>query len=571
MAGPTPRFVTTRLGTLAVSLVLSAVMLACSGDDDPSGPSTGTINVTTATTGESPDADGYTVSVDGGQAQAVAATGSLQLTGVAAGNHSVGLGGVAANCTVAGDNPRSVTVTAGAAATAAFAVTCVSTAPTTGSISVTVATTGASPDPDGYAVAVDGGAPQAIAVNGSLTIADLAVGTHTVQLTGAAGNCTVTAPNPQSVDVTAGGTVAAAFAVTCVAPPSGEISLTVTTAGASPDPDGYAVTIDGGAPIPVGVNGVTPLTGLTPGSHTLQLVGVAGNCTVTAPNPRPVEVTDGGTTATTFEVACPSVARILFVSNRDHANYEIYSALPDGSGVVRITNNTTSEGDASWSPDYTKIVFSSNADGDFEVYVMNADGTGVQQLTQANGDDGFAVFSPDGSKIAFTSERGANAEVYVMNADGTNVVNVSQGEAVDQAPSWSPDGAKIVFGGSRSGNFEIYSVNADGTGLTPLGTSPEADILPSYSPDGTKIVFMSARDEAPGEIYVMNTDGTGVVRLTTSTGQDTWPRWSPDGTRIIFQSGRDGNMELYTMNPDGSNVVNVTSNGAADIRPAWRP
>jgi hypothetical protein len=108
--------------TIGLAATLS---LASACDDDPSGPDTGTIDVTVATTGEDIDPDGYTVSLDGGGAQAVTVNGSVDFTSVEAGQHVVLLAGVAANCTVAGDNPRTVTVTEGGTTTVAFSVTCV--------------------------------------------------------------------------------------------------------------------------------------------------------------------------------------------------------------------------------------------------------------------------------------------------------------------------------------------------------------------------------------------------------------------------------------------------------------
>ena len=69
-----------------------------------------------------------------------------------------------------------------------------------------------------------------------------------------------------------------------------------------------------------------------------------------------------------------------------------------------------------------KIVFSSNRDGsnNSEVYVMNTDGSDPKRLTFNTTFDGEASFSADGSKILFTSTRDGNAEIYVMNADGSN-------------------------------------------------------------------------------------------------------------------------------------------------------
>ncbi len=49
---------------------------------------------------------------------------------------------------------------------------------------------------------------------------------------------------------------------------------------------------------------------------------------------------------------------------------------------------------------------------------MNVDGSGQVNLTNNSADDLAPSFSPDGSKIAFTSYRDGDNEIYIMNADG---------------------------------------------------------------------------------------------------------------------------------------------------------
>ena len=54
----------------------------------------------------------------------------------------------------------------------------------------------------------------------------------------------------------------------------------------------------------------------------------------------------------------------------------------DGSGETRLTTNSAHEVDPSWSPDGTRIVFTSSRDMNFEIYVMNTDGTVQTNLTK---------------------------------------------------------------------------------------------------------------------------------------------------------------------------------------------
>jgi hypothetical protein len=180
------------------------------------------------------------------------------------------------------------------------------TAPTqTGDLSVSTSTTGSNVDPDGYTLTLDGSTTRAIGTNASTTFSALPAGSHTVVLSGVAGNCTVSGGTSRTVNVPAGGTASTSFAVTCAAV-SGDGSLTVTTSttGSNLDPDGYTVVIDGGAASrPIATNGSVTFTGPA-GDHQVALSGVATNCTVSGANPRTVTVPAGGSTTTTFSVSC---------------------------------------------------------------------------------------------------------------------------------------------------------------------------------------------------------------------------------------------------------------------------
>jgi hypothetical protein len=84
----------------------------------------GSVNVTTATTGSAPDADGYTVTIDQGPPQPIGADATVAIADVAPGSHFVTLAGLAANCHTPDENPRVITVMAGGATGVTFAVFC---------------------------------------------------------------------------------------------------------------------------------------------------------------------------------------------------------------------------------------------------------------------------------------------------------------------------------------------------------------------------------------------------------------------------------------------------------------
>ncbi|HEY3238890.1 MAG TPA: DUF5050 domain-containing protein [Acidimicrobiia bacterium] len=262
--------------------------------------------------------------------------------------------------------------------------------------------------------------------------------------------------------------------------------------------------------------------------------------------------------------------RIVFASDRD-GNNEIYVMNADGSNQTRLTNNPAEDILPSWSPDGTRIAWSSNRLGgsNYEIFVMNADGSGVTNLTNYAGSDRYSTWSPDGNRIAYMSMRdgGGNFEIYVMNANGSNPVRLTFTLGIeDCCPDWSPDGQHIVFESKRDGQFELYVMNADGSNQRNITNSTEYDGTPGYSPDGNKIVFRRGNN-----VRIMNPDGSGLVTITQGAPLNRTPAYSPDGRKIVFSSNRTGNDEVFVMNVDGSGQTNLTNNPGGDFNPDWQP
>lgn len=127
-----------RLSTTFVTstLILFLAGSACRDATEPLQPEplfglplTGNIAVTTATSGEELDPDGYTVTVDLLLSQPTPTNGTTTFGGVLTGVHLVQLNGVAGNCSVSGGNPQTVVVLLGGTAGVNFAVSCVGTTP----------------------------------------------------------------------------------------------------------------------------------------------------------------------------------------------------------------------------------------------------------------------------------------------------------------------------------------------------------------------------------------------------------------------------------------------------------
>ena len=134
----------------------------------------------------------------------------------------------------------------------------------------------------------------------------------------------------------------------------------------------------------------------------------------------------------------------------------------------------------------------------------------------------WPAWSPDGSKIAFTSDRAAIDDIWLIEATGANPTRVTRGPKVDERPDWSPDGGRIVF--SRNGN--VWIVDADGQTPTQLTDTRQDEFAPAFSPNGRRIAFNRLGNDDRIGVWVMRADGT--VRVQKTFGRiDFFPDWQP--------------------------------------------
>lgn len=262
---------------------------------------------------------------------------------------------------------------------------------------------------------------------------------------------------------------------------------------------------------------------------------------------------------------------IVFVSSRG-GEYAIYGMNADGGREQRLSRGK--KGDASspqrlffqvepaWSPDGTRIAFSSGRDGSLHIFVMRADGSGTQGLTRTKRDDTHPAWSPDGRRIAFA--RGG--DIYVMTAAGKRLRRVEDDPAEGADPAWSPDGRWIAYVRRQPGTSirEIWLVHPGGSGRRRLTHLDAFSHSPSWSPDGRTVAFSSDARTGIYEIHTIGVDGKGLRRVTSSTAPAFEPTWSPDGKTILFS--RDGAIYAIT----GGREDKLTK-GENDTSPVWRP
>jgi len=242
---------------------------------------------------------------------------------------------------------------------------------------------------------------------------------------------------------------------------------------------------------------------------------------------------------TTCSYFLPGDTRILYASthaaaddclpppDRSHGyvwklypEFEIYTALTDGSDIQPLITGPGYDAEATVSPTGDRIVFTSTRSGDPELYSSKIDGTDIKRLTKTPGYDGGAFFSADGKRIVYRANhpkgkeelakykaiieqglvRPTRLELFVANADGSKAKQVTSNGKANFGPYFHPDGKRIVFASNahdeQGRDFDLYVVGIDGKNLERVTFNPSFDGFPMFTKDGKRLVFASNRNAA---------------------------------------------------------------------------
>jgi TolB protein len=241
----------------------------------------------------------------------------------------------------------------------------------------------------------------------------------------------------------------------------------------------------------------------------------------------------------------PNGRRIAFVRSGPRGR-DIYTMKADGSGQAAVTRNRKDDFDPSWSPDDRRLVFSRQVTkdqpdigvrGDREIFAVNSDGSHLVRLTRTPEESELdPAWSPDGTKIAFSTFTRESYEgysrIHVMKPEGSELpAMLPTIPGAVGGLGWSPDGQWFAFSSDLVHGRCITKMRADGseqpTSLIcgdSYGCFDSPDYYPTspeWSPDGTKMVFA---DSCSG-LVTMDTNGENVRSIFGGWADQ--PSWRP--------------------------------------------
>jgi Tol biopolymer transport system component len=193
-----------------------------------------------------------------------------------------------------------------------------------------------------------------------------------------------------------------------------------------------------------------------------------------------------------------------------------------------------------------------------DIWLLDVASGAATRFTSDPGWDAFPTWSPDGSRIVFTSNRSGVYDLYQKASSGPGNEELLYQSKEGKGPnSWSPDGRFLIYY-SLGQPTHLRLLAADGAAdrlPTPLVDPKFSSVTGRFSPDGRWIAYTS-NESGKNEISVRPFDaatGTAGSPVIVTTGGGRTPLWRGDGK------------ELFYITPDGT-VTAVEVNAGATFQ-----
>ncbi len=260
------------------------------------------------------------------------------------------------------------------------------------------------------------------------------------------------------------------------------------------------------------------------------------------------------------------------------ANYESFgrqssSEFPEYT--IEQFLKTTSYRGASFSPDNSKVLVSSDQTGVFNAYEISiADGT-IKPLTHSEKDSVFAIgYFPDDERFLYTADQGGNElnHIYVQLLDGSSTDLTPGKQLKAQFAGWAHDDQSFYVATNERDPkfFDVYEYQVDDFSREMIFKN-EAGVFPGpISRDGQKIALSKVDTRDNSDIYLYDRQ-TGELNCITEHEGDINHQpvtFSPDNGQLLYTTDKDDEFS-YLMKYDlESGTSEIVAKAGWDIASA---
>ncbi|MFI7246032.1 hypothetical protein [Streptomyces qinglanensis] len=267
---------------------------------------------------------------------------------------------------------------------------------------------------------------------------------------------------------------------------------------------------------------------------------------------------------------------LVFTSLRDSTKAQVY--LRGKDGAVRKLTTGRDAGHPALAPDGGSVVFDSaepsSAGSQRDLWQVGTDGSGLRRLTDTPADETSPTYSPDGTRIAYSSDADPlrGKQIYTRAVAGGAQTRISDGPAGDATePTWNPAGdpahrdlvAYTLDTGPDTGP-RLRVTDGKGTD-EPLLAGGQADWKTrsaAWLPDGDQVLFLSPNEECvcttTERVYRARAGSDEGARLVLredrAVASPTWLGSADDGETVVTRTSAPARnvVTLQDARQDGS-------------------
>jgi Periplasmic component of the Tol biopolymer transport system len=194
----------------------------------------------------------------------------------------------------------------------------------------------------------------------------------------------------------------------------------------------------------------------------------------------------------------------------------------------------------SLSPDGKRIAVdvadpkTNNAD----IWIMDLSRGTLSRFTFDNANVGVPCWSPDGTKISFSSSHLGHVDIYQRDSSGAGNPEVLLKSDVDKwVDDWTHDGRYLVFENlDRKNHYDLWVLPKFGDQKPfPILQTQFNETHAQVSPDGKWIAYVSD-ETGRAEVFVRSFPVTTAGKWQISTGGGDSPQWRRDGKELCYFS-----------------------------------
>ena len=217
--------------------------------------------------------------------------------------------------------------------------------------------------------------------------------------------------------------------------------------------------------------------------------------------------------------------------------------------IADFLDNTSLRG-ASFAPDRTKLLVSSNETGIFNAYAIPIDGSEPVQLTKSLTESIFIEsYFPEDERFIYEADQGGNelTHVFVRELDGS-ITDVTPGEGLKASfLGWADDDQSFFVGLNERDNrfFDIFEVTVDGYERTRIYQDDTGYDFADISPDKRYLAFQHSTTRTNTDIHLYDRERGAMTHLTPHEGevQNEPERFSPDGSSLYYVTDEDSEFQ----------------------------